>query len=160
MDDLIFKCFLFVKRLFRSGRKIDSLQCVPGGLSPAFGRLLGISPPEAQRARYVEYIASMTSADAVLPALMQYRNHKQELLVRFPELRSTTDHPQAARLRHTNRRISMLEEIMLKAGVADGASNWLNRRPKFKGVIALDKLDDAGIVHDVPYPPIVVEGSK
>jgi hypothetical protein len=115
-QEIIFRCFLFVKRLFRAGRKVDPVSNIPGGLSPAFGRIMNIQPPEAQGARYVEYMSRMTEPEGMLAALAQHRNRRLALLVRFPELRDPSmDHPQRPALRNLDRRIALIEEVILKA---------------------------------------------
>jgi hypothetical protein len=142
MEDLIFKCFLFVKRVLRAGRKPDPLANVPAGVSPAFGRLMGQLPAPEQGARYVSYMCQMATPESMLAALAQHRNRRQALLIRFPVLRNEcVDHPQLPSLRNLNRRIGLIEEIMLKAG-SGGRNSGIALKPAFKGVTPINSAFD------------------
>jgi hypothetical protein len=152
MEDMIFKCFLLVKRLLRAGRKPQPLANVPAGLSPAFGRLLGQLPAPAQGARYVAYMSEMAEPKDMLAALAQHRNRRQSLLARFPELRTDSlDHPQRPALRNLDRRISLIEEIMLKAGHGDRDTGHVLGRA-LKGVVSLRDARIDGLPHNLTDP--------
>lgn len=154
MEEILFRVFVAIKRVFGIGRKVEWAETIPGNLSPAFGRLLGYGPSKAQQDRYVNYLATMADSDQLLQLRATFCNRRQSLLVRFPELRNERyDHPQRPNLQNLDRRIALLTEANLRCRKNSGdiPVREVTRFRGMKPIVEIEKIDTV--------PPLVLPES-